>query len=110
MPKYNGADRAGCPTAHKISAMPSAHPSRRAGGALRFWLFGLYLACYLAFTILTAFDRPLMASAPFGGANLAVLSGFGRIGAALALALLCGGLCRGGRTGAAPAAPAAKAG
>ena len=61
--------------------MPDAHPSRRAGGALRFWLFGLYLACYLAFTILTAFDRPLMASAPFGGANLAVLSGFGLIGA-----------------------------
>ena len=55
--------------------MPVAHPSRRAGGALRFWLFGLYLACYAAFTILTAFDRPLMASAPFGGANLAVLSG-----------------------------------
>ena len=47
--------------------MPVAHPSRRAGGALRFWLFGLYLACYAAFTILTAFDRPLMAWAPFGG-------------------------------------------
>lgn len=91
--------------------MPVAHPSRRAGGALRFWLFGLYLACYLAFTILTAFDRPLMASAPFGGANLAVLSGFGLIGAALALALLYWWLCR---DTAAPAKPgdasAAKAG
>src|SRR3982750_3910759 len=62
--------------------MPVAHPSRRAGGALRFWLFGLYLACYAAFTILTAFDRPLMAWAPFGGANLAVLSGFGLIAGA----------------------------
>jgi uncharacterized membrane protein (DUF485 family) len=90
--------------------MPSAHPSRRAGGALRFWLFGLYLACYLAFTILTAFDRPLMASAPFGGANLAVLSGFGLIAAALALALLYWWLCREGRPEAAPGARAAKAG
>jgi uncharacterized membrane protein (DUF485 family) len=87
--------------------MPSAHPSRRAGGALRFWLFGLYLACYLAYTILTAFDRPLMASAPFGGANLAVLSGFGLIGAALALALLYWWLCR---AEAAQGTPTAKAG
>jgi uncharacterized membrane protein (DUF485 family) len=89
--------------------MPEAHQSRRASGALRFWLFGLYLACYLAFTILTAFNQPLMASAPFGGANLAVLSGFGLIGAALALALLYWWLCRDGRAEAGPG-PAAKAG
>ena len=68
--------------------MPEAHPTRRAGGALRFWLFGLYLAVYAAFTILTAFDPTLMAWAPFGGVNLAVISGFGLIGAAFALALL----------------------
>jgi uncharacterized membrane protein (DUF485 family) len=74
--------------------MPAAPSSRRAGGAVRFWLFGLYLAAYLAFMILTAFDRPLMASTPFGGANLAILSGFGLIGAALALALLYWWLAR----------------
>jgi uncharacterized membrane protein (DUF485 family) len=74
--------------------MPEAHPTRRAGGALRYWLFGLYLAAYVAFTILTAFDRQLMASAPFGGANLAVLAGFGLIGAAIALALLYWWLAR----------------
>ena len=68
--------------------MASAPMSGVAGGALRFWLFALYLACYLAFTILTAFNRELMAWKPFGGVNLAVLSGFGLIGAALALALL----------------------
>jgi uncharacterized membrane protein (DUF485 family) len=90
--------------------MPSAHQSRRAGGALRFWLFGLYLACYLAFTSLTAFNRSLMASTPFGGANLAVLSGFGLIGAALALALLYWWLSRDGRPDAAPGVPAARAG
>jgi uncharacterized membrane protein (DUF485 family) len=94
-----------------MSPMPDAHPSRRASGALRFWLFGLYLACYLAYTILTAFNRPLMASAPFGGANLAVLSGFGLIGAALALALLYWWLCRDAAgTAARPGLPAGKAG
>jgi uncharacterized membrane protein (DUF485 family) len=90
--------------------MPSAHP-RRAGGALRFWLFGLYLACYLAFTILTAFDRPLMASVPFDGANLAVLAGFGLIGAALALALLYWWMCRDvPDTGTRPGVPPSKVG
>jgi uncharacterized membrane protein (DUF485 family) len=74
--------------------MPEAHPTRRAGGALRFWLFGLYLACYVAFTILTAFNPSLMSWAPFGGANLAVVSGFGLIGAAIALALLYWWLAR----------------
>jgi uncharacterized membrane protein (DUF485 family) len=74
--------------------MPEAHPTGRAGGALRFWLFGLYLVAYLAFVVLTAFDRALMASAPFGGANVAVLFGFGLIGAAIALALLYWWLCR----------------
>ena len=78
--------------------MPSAPSTGRARGALRFWLFGLYLACYVAFTILTAFDRELMAWAPFGGANVAVLFGFGLIGAAIALALLYWWLCRDGAT------------
>ena len=90
--------------------MPDAHPSRRAGGALRFWLFGLYLACYLAFTILTAFNRPLMASAPFGGANSPCSPGFGLIAAALALALLYGGCAATSRAGPPRAPRRAKAG
>jgi uncharacterized membrane protein (DUF485 family) len=80
-----------------MARMPEAHPTRRAGGALRFWLFGLYLAAYAAFTILTAFDASLMAWKPFGGVNLAVLSGFGLIGSALALALLYWWLARDAR-------------
>lgn len=83
--------------------MPEAHRTRRAGGALRFWLFGLYLAAYAAFTILTAFNPALMAWAPFGGVNLAVLSGFGLIGAAIALALLYWWLARAGDASAAKA-------
>ena len=89
--------------------MPSAQPSRRAGGALRLWLFGFYLACYLAFTIFTAFNRALMASSPFGGANLAVLGGFGLIGAALALALLYWWMSRDSRADADAGTSAAKA-
>ena len=80
-----------------MSAMPEAHPTRRAGGALRFWLFGLYLAAYATYTILTAFNATLMAWKPFGGVNLAVLSGFGLIGAAFALALLYWWLARDAR-------------
>lgn len=87
--------------------MPEAH-QRRAGGALRFWLFGLYLAAYAAFTILTAFNPALMAWAPFGGVNLAVLSGFGLIGAAIALALLYWWLARADAVGTAPAAKAGR--
>jgi uncharacterized membrane protein (DUF485 family) len=84
--------------------MPDAPSTGRAGGALRFWLFGLYLAGYLAFVILTAFDRALMASTPFGGANVAVISGFGLIVGAIALALLYWWLCRTPEPGAGAAA------
>lgn len=65
-------------------------PDRREpqAGSLRLWLFALYLALYLGFMLLTAFALPVMASAPFGGVNLAVLYGFGLIVAALILALL----------------------
>ncbi|HEY8548837.1 MAG TPA: DUF485 domain-containing protein, partial [Vicinamibacterales bacterium] len=59
-----------------------------AGSALRLGLFAIYLALYLGFMLLTAFDFPFMARTPFGGVNLAVLYGFGLIGAALVVALL----------------------
>jgi uncharacterized membrane protein (DUF485 family) len=83
--------------------MPEAPSTGRAGGALRFWLFALYLVAYLAFMILTAFDRALMASSPFGGANVAVIYGFGLIAGAIVLALLYWWLCR---AEAAPRTPA----
>jgi len=86
----------------RYRSMPEASPRGRAGGALRFWLFGLYLAGYLAFVILTAFDRALMASTPFGGANLAVIAGFALIAGAIVLALLYWWLCRDDGAAAAP--------
>jgi uncharacterized membrane protein (DUF485 family) len=55
---------------------------------LRLWLFGLYLALYLGFMLLTAFRLDLMATTPFGGVNLAILYGLLLIVAALVLALV----------------------
>lgn len=56
--------------------------------SLRLWLFLLYLALYIGFMVLTTFRLDLMATAPFGGTNLAILYGLLLIVAALALALL----------------------
>jgi uncharacterized membrane protein (DUF485 family) len=61
----------------------------------RLWLFALYLALYLGFMLLTAFDLRLMAWAPFGGVNLAILYGFLLIGAALVMAIVYWWLARG---------------
>jgi uncharacterized membrane protein (DUF485 family) len=75
----------------------SALEGPRRGHVLRLSLFALYLALYVGFMLLTAFNLPLMAWAPFGGVNLAILYGFGLIAAALALALLYWWLSRGHR-------------
>jgi uncharacterized membrane protein (DUF485 family) len=76
---------------------PHAFELPRRGHVLRLSLFALYLALYVGFMLLTAFNLPLMAWAPFGGVNLAILYGFGLIVAALALALLYWWLSRGDR-------------
>ncbi len=62
---------------------------------LRLWLFAVYLALYLGFVLLTAFDLRLMAWAPLGGVNFAIVYGFLLIGAAFALALAYWWLARG---------------
>jgi uncharacterized membrane protein (DUF485 family) len=54
---------------------------------LRLWLFGLYLALYVGFMLLVTFRLDVMAAAPFGGVNLAIVYGLLLIVAALALAL-----------------------
>jgi len=58
-------------------------------------LFATYLALYGAFVLVNAFAPGVMERMPFGGVNLAILSGFGLIGAAFLLALVYGWLCRG---------------
>jgi uncharacterized membrane protein (DUF485 family) len=62
---------------------------------IRLWLFSLYLALYLGFMLLTAFDLRLMAWAPFGGVNLAVLYGLLLIAAAFVMAAAYWWLARG---------------
>ena len=57
-------------------------------------LFAIYLALYGSFVLASAFAPELMERAPLVGVNLAILSGFGLIGAAILLALLYGWLCR----------------
>lgn len=58
-------------------------------------LFAVYLVLYGAFVLISAFAPELMERTPLGGVNIAILSGFGLIGAAFVLALLYGWLCRG---------------
>lgn len=57
-------------------------------------LFALYLALYGAFVLMNAFAPEVMARSPWGGINLAVVSGLGLIAFAFCLALLYDWLCR----------------
>ena len=52
------------------------------------WLFGVYLVLYGGFMALNAFFPQRMATAPFGGVNLAVMYGLLLIVGAFVLALL----------------------
>lgn len=56
-------------------------------------LFALYLLLYGGFVLVNTFSPETMEATPWAGVNVAVLSGFGLIVAALVLALLYGMLC-----------------
>lgn len=56
-------------------------------------LFALYLVLYGTFVLLNTFAPDSMAATPFAGVNLAILYGFGLIGAAFLLALVYGICC-----------------
>ncbi len=53
-------------------------------------LFVVYLAFYLGFVYINAFEPALMKSTPVAGVNLAVLYGFALIIAAILMAFLYG--------------------
>jgi uncharacterized membrane protein (DUF485 family) len=59
-----------------------------------FVLFVIYLVLYGAFVFVNALDAEAMEITLFGGLNVAILSGFGLILAALVLAAIYGWLCR----------------
>jgi uncharacterized membrane protein (DUF485 family) len=63
-----------------------AEPSR--GSRLGAELFLVYFALYAGFICIAAFKPELMASRPFGGANLAVWYGMALIVSPLALAVV----------------------
>ena len=58
-------------------------------------LFAVYLVLYATFVLVSAFAPGVMERTPVAGVNLAILSGFGLISAAMLLALVYGWLCRG---------------
>jgi uncharacterized membrane protein (DUF485 family) len=66
--------------------MADAEPPR--GSRLGAELFLVYLALYAGFVYLAAFKPELMASQPFGGANLAVWYGMTLIVSPLVLAVV----------------------
>lgn len=56
-------------------------------------LFAVYLVLYGSFVGVNTFAPELMERTPVAGVNLAILSGFGLIGAAFLLAMVYGWLC-----------------
>ena len=60
------------------------------------WLFGVYVLFYGGFVALSAF-RPDLMGTRLAGVNLAIVYGFGLIGAAFLLALIYMAMCRQGR-------------
>ncbi len=75
---------------------PSARYVRDAQGVrarnmrLGLSLFALYSALYASFVFASAFFPDVMEIRPWGGLNLALLSGFGLIGVAILLAFIYG--------------------
>ncbi|MCA9047821.1 MAG: DUF485 domain-containing protein [Planctomycetaceae bacterium] len=57
-------------------------------------LFSVYLVLYGGFVLVNTFSAETMELTPIAGINLAVLSGFGLIIAALVMAMIYGVLCQ----------------
>ena len=73
---------------------PVDEPAARRRARLGLALFAVYFVLYVGFMLLNVFDPAFMEITPFAGVNLAILYGFGLIGAALVLALFYAWLCR----------------
>jgi uncharacterized membrane protein (DUF485 family) len=80
-----------------------SEPQSRRHTRIGHGLFLLYLALYSAFVLVNAFAPQLMELTPFGGVNLAVVSGIALIAVAFLLAVIYDWICRKADAGAAPA-------
>jgi uncharacterized membrane protein (DUF485 family) len=76
---------------------------RSTNARLGLLLFAVYLLLYGSYVLVNALQPQWMEWTPWGGVNLAILSGLGLIAAAFVLSLLYGVLCR---AEASPAVPA----
>jgi uncharacterized membrane protein (DUF485 family) len=81
---------------HHHAATEESHDEQAAARRARYGLilFAIYCLLYGGFMGLNAFAPNLMEITPLWGINLAILYGFGLIGAALVLALVYAWLCR----------------
>lgn len=73
---------------------PATTLEERRTGRIGLALFIVYCLLYGGFIALSTFSPKTMALRPFGGANLAIIYGFGLIVAALALACVYMVSCR----------------
>lgn len=73
---------------------PVDEPAAGRRARLGLVLFAVYFILYVGFMLLNVFDPSFMEKTPLAGVNLAILYGFGLIGAALLLALVYAWLCR----------------
>ena len=73
---------------------PTVSPQRKFNTKLGLVLFAFYLALYLGFVLINAYNAPVMETIVLAGLNLAVVYGFGLIFVALVLALIYGFACR----------------
>ena len=80
------------PNPHDPPVAPEQAPPLGRNARIGLALFGVYLLLYGAYVLVNAFAPTVMENR-IAGVNLAILSGFGLIVAALAMALLYGFLC-----------------
>jgi uncharacterized membrane protein (DUF485 family) len=77
----------------------SSQQARKRNMTLGLSLFAVYTALYSAFVIANAFYPDAMEARPWGGLNLALISGFGLICMAIVLAFIYGAFSRTGNDG-----------
>lgn len=78
------------PTDPNADSTPAAAAARKQNMRLGLSLFVLYTAMYGAFVMTSAFYPNVMEMRPWGGLNLALLSGFGLILVAILLSFVYG--------------------